>query len=89
MNFYRVISNTKESKYYFVVADLIEKGSIKETNSGKFEFLEDNDPTAKQMLREFSDAPVIDYEHLVCESEHYLFYASFRRHFYDWTIVKK
>lgn len=89
MVIYRVIRNTEESKYYFVVADLIKRGSIKETNSGKFVFLKENDPTARQMLNEFASAPIIDFEHLVCESEHYLFYASFRRHFYDWTIVKK
>lgn len=86
MEHYRVVKDTRKGQYFLVSAGLIKKEPIEPV---RFEILKEDNPTAGQMLEEFAVAPIIDYEHLVCESEHYLFYASFRRHFYDWTIVKK
>ena len=86
MEHYRVVKNTEEGKYYLVFADLIKKETIE---PGKFEILKENDATARQMLDELAGAPIISWEDLVCESEHYLFYASLRPHFWDWKVFKK
>ena len=86
MENYRVIKDIEKGRYYFVCADLIEKELIK---PGMFEFLKENDPTARQMLEESNGAPIVDWANLVCESEHYLYYASFRQYFWDWEVLKK
>ena len=89
MKNYRVVSNKKEGRYYFVSADLIKKVPLTDAHEGKFEILEEDDPTARQMLEESAMAPIVDWKNLVCESEHYLYGCSFRRAWYDWEVLKK
>lgn len=89
MKHYRVVSNKKEDRYFFVSEDLIKKVPLTDAHEGKLEILKVDDPTAKQMLEESDMAPLIDYRHLVCESEHYLFRCTFRKAWYDWEVLKK
>lgn len=86
MENYRVVKDTKKGRYYFVVADLIKKVPIEPM---RFEILKENNPIARQMFDEFTAAPIIDWANLVYESEHYLYYAAFRQHFWDWEVLKK
>ena len=89
MKHYRVVSNKKEGRYYFVSADHIEKVPLQDAHEGKLEILKEDDPTARQMIEEFAMAPIVDWKNLVCESEHYLFSCTFRRAWYDWEVLKK
>lgn len=86
MEHYRVVKNTEEGTYFLVFTDLIKRES---NEPGKFEILKENDATARQILEEFAGAPIIAWDDLVCESEHYLYYASLRPHFWDWRVFKK
>lgn len=86
MEHYRVVKDTKDSRYYFVSADLIKKVYIEPE---RFEILKENNPIARQMLDESEGAPIIDFANLVCESEHYLYYASFGQYFWDWEVIEK
>lgn len=89
MKHYRVIANKKEGRYYFVSEDLIKEVPPTDAHEGKFEILKEDDPTARQMLEESDKAPITDWKHLICESEHYLYSCSFRRAWYDWEVLKK
>lgn len=89
MKHYRVVSNKKEGRYYFVSADLIKRIPLTDAHEGKLEILKEDDPTARQMLEETAMAPIVDWKYLVFESEHYLFSCTFRRAWYDWEVMKK
>ena len=86
MENYRVIKDTKNGRYYIVCAYHIELELIE---SGMFEILKTDDPTARQILDESFEALIIDWANLVCESEHYLYYSSFHKYFWDWEVLKK
>lgn len=86
MKHYRVVKDTKENRYYFVSVNLIKKDPI---DPVRLEILKENNPIARQMLDESTGAPIIDWANLVCESEHYLYYASFCKYFWDWEVLKK
>lgn len=86
MEHYRVVKDTKKDRYYFVSVNLIKKDPI---GPVRFEILKEDNTIARQMLDEFAGAPIIDWANLVCESEHYLYYTSFRQHFWDWKVLKK
>lgn len=86
MVIYSVVKDTKEDRYYFVSASVIKKVAI---DPMRFEILKEDNPIARQMLDESTGAPVIDFANLVCESEHYLYYASFGQYFWDWEVLKK
>lgn len=86
MENYRVVKDTKKGRYYFVSANLIKKVPIE---PARFEILKEDDPIARQMFDEFPGAPLIDWTNLVYESEHYIYYAAFREHFWDWEVLKK